>query len=140
MNFPLFHSCWLPRLVFYVAFLFPLIVILIANSISFCMVIHQLRMVTLNKTITRTDTHQSTAAQLRGAVCVLVLLGLTWVFAFLAIGGANVAFSYLFIVCNTLQGSFIFVFYCLLKKEVQNAWTAMVVAPAKREDTSGKGE
>ena len=40
------------------------------------------------------------------------LLGVTWVFGALAIGGAALVFIYLFALCNAFQGLFIFIFHC----------------------------
>ena len=127
----------MPKLVFYFAFLVPLIVILITNFFAFCLVVHKLRSVMLRKKVTRAET-QSAATQLRGAVSVLVLLGLTWCFGFFTIGGAHVVFSYLFVIFNTLQGLFIFVFYCVWKRDVQIAWmTALPCCPRPEKSSSG---
>ncbi|XP_037403232.1 adhesion G-protein coupled receptor G2-like isoform X3 [Pygocentrus nattereri] len=58
----------------------------------------------------------------RGVTALLVFLGLTWGFAFFAWGPVNLAFMYLFSICNSLQGFFIFVFYCAAKANVRNQW------------------
>ena len=51
---------------------------------------------------------------LRAAVAFLALLGVTWVFGAVAVGGAAVVFVYLFVICNVLQGAAIFLFQCYL--------------------------
>lgn len=48
-------------------------------------------------------------AQLRGAVTVMALLGVTWVAGALAIGPVKVFMSYVFCLCNSLQGFVIFI-------------------------------
>ncbi|KAL7847432.1 hypothetical protein AOLI_G00221500 [Acnodon oligacanthus] len=58
----------------------------------------------------------------RSVTALLVFLGLTWGFAFFAWGPVNLAFMYLFTICNSLQGFFIFVFYCAAKKDVRKRW------------------
>ncbi|KAL6473304.1 hypothetical protein MHYP_G00194920 [Metynnis hypsauchen] len=58
----------------------------------------------------------------RAVTALLVILGLTWGFAFFAWGPVNLAFMYLFAICNSLQGFFIFVFYCAAKENVRNQW------------------
>ncbi|GFO27272.1 G-protein coupled receptor 126-like [Plakobranchus ocellatus] len=68
-----------------------------------------------------------TLQRLRGAIGVVSLLGLTWIFAVFAIGEASVVFYYLFAIFNSLQGLFIFVFYCLLKKDAVIAWKRVLV-------------
>ena len=53
---------------------------------------------------------------------VMILLGVTWLFGPLAIDDARLVFSYLFCICNSLQGCLIFFFRCLLNPEAQLAW------------------
>lgn len=115
-----FYRCWLSRIPFYVAFLAPVCIVLLVNTVVFVLVIRQI-IRRSSKKLTKTDS-SSTAARLRGAISLVVLLGLTWVFAFLAVGNFGIAFHYLFALFNSLQGFFIFVFYCLLKKEAQQCW------------------
>lgn len=67
-----------------------------------------------------------TPAQVRGALTVMFLLGITWVFGPLAIGKATVVFSYLFCICNSLQGCLIFIFRCLFNPEARLAWEQLV--------------
>ncbi|GFO14385.1 G-protein coupled receptor [Plakobranchus ocellatus] len=63
-----------------------------------------------------------TVAQIRGAFMVMILLGVTWLFGPLAIDKARLLFSYIFCICNSLQGCLIFLFRCLLNPEAQLAW------------------
>ena len=51
---------------------------------------------------------QVSMAQVRGAVTVMTLLGVTWLSGALAIGPLKVALQYVFCVCNSLQGFVIF--------------------------------
>ncbi|CAG5131173.1 unnamed protein product, partial [Candidula unifasciata] len=64
--------------------------------------------------------------QIRGAFTVMFLLGITWVFGPLAINEAQTAFSYLFCICNSLQGFLIFVFRCLFNPEAKMAWMQLL--------------
>ena len=41
--------------------------------------------------------------QLRGAVSLVVLLGLTWLFALFAVGRASMVFQWLFTITNAFQ-------------------------------------
>ncbi|RUS82142.1 hypothetical protein EGW08_010116, partial [Elysia chlorotica] len=63
-----------------------------------------------------------TIAQVRGAFMVMILLGVTWLFGPLAVEDARLVFSYIFCICNSLQGCLIFFFRCLLNPEAQLAW------------------
>ncbi|KAK7478677.1 hypothetical protein BaRGS_00030062, partial [Batillaria attramentaria] len=108
-NYALLDSgiCWLTGAAFYVAFVAPVCLILLFNVISFLLVLRVILGLTNNKL----NSTQSTQAvqKLRRAVGVIILLGLTWVFGFLAIDGA------------TQIGLFIFLFYCVFNKDARAA-------------------
>ncbi|XP_030578077.1 adhesion G-protein coupled receptor G6 [Archocentrus centrarchus] len=59
---------------------------------------------------------------LRSAISLTFLLGMTWGFAFFAWGPVRLTFMYLFAIFNSLQGLFIFIFHCALKENVQKQW------------------
>ncbi|KAH3726689.1 hypothetical protein DPMN_052558 [Dreissena polymorpha] len=48
-------------------------------------------------------------------------MGLTWVFGVLAINEGTLIMQYIFAVLNGLQGFFIFLFYCVLNRQVRDA-------------------
>lgn len=121
---------------FYGSFLAPVVVVLIMNMIAFGLVVRQLFGISA-KNLNKTDT-ASTTSRLRGAVGVIVLLGLTWVFAIFAIDTAKIVFQYLFAIFNTLQGLFIFVFYCMFKKDAQLAWRKKLPCCSNPEDKSSQ--
>lgn len=54
----------------------------------------------------------------KGASVLVVLLGLTWTFGVLFLGGATMVFAYIFTILNSLQGLFIFVFHCAMNEKV----------------------
>ena len=56
----------------------------------------------------------------------MVLLGLTWLFGILVIDDATVAFQYLFCIFNTLQGLFVFIFFCILPHETRKQLRSFV--------------
>ena len=53
---------------------------------------------------------------------VMILFGLTWILGAFTISEASLTFQILFAVFNSLQGFFIFVFYCVLSPEVRQLW------------------
>ncbi|XP_070568956.1 adhesion G-protein coupled receptor G6-like [Ptychodera flava] len=112
--------CWLSRYPFYVALLAPLCLVLIFNSVIYCLVIYQI--CGLNSKAMTAHERYSYMSQLRAAIGLMVLLGLTWAFAIFAVGEASLVFNYLFAIFNSLQGLFIFVFHCVMKKEIKNGW------------------
>lgn len=60
-------------------------------------------------------------AALKGALFLLPLLGLTWTVGFMSVSEGTLVFQYLFVILNSLQGLFIFLFYCAMNKEVRTA-------------------
>lgn len=59
---------------------------------------------------------------LKGAIVLVVLLGLTWSFGVLYISKESVVMAYLFTILNTLQGVFIFVFHCVMNEKVKKEY------------------
>ena len=55
---------------------------------------------------------------------IMFLFGLTWLFGALTITvtAVNVLFQVLFVVFNSLQGFFIFLFFCVFNKEGRDFW------------------
>ncbi|XP_070567172.1 adhesion G-protein coupled receptor G2-like [Ptychodera flava] len=105
---------------FYIAFLAPFCLVLLFNIIVFCLVVYQI--CRLNSKALTADEKYGYLSQLKAAVALVVLLGLTWTFAFFAVGQASLLFNYLFAIFNSLQGLFIFVFHCAMKKDVRAWW------------------
>lgn len=54
----------------------------------------------------------------KATAVLLPLLGITWLFGLLAFNSAVLAFKYLFAIFNSLQGLMIFIFHCVLNKQV----------------------
>ncbi|KAI4878810.1 hypothetical protein NFI96_010009 [Prochilodus magdalenae] len=57
------------------------------------------------------------------STALAVLLGLTWVFGLFSWGSVQLIFTYLFVICNSLQGFFIFVFRCAANEEVRRQYS-----------------
>ncbi|XP_067947583.1 adhesion G-protein coupled receptor G4-like [Watersipora subatra] len=118
--------CWLDTYPFYGAVLAPVGLVLIANTVAFILVVKQLRRVARRRGSTYSESHlekkRNMSMQLRGAVAVFILLGLTWIMAAFTAIENNVVFSYLFTIFNSLQGFFLFIFYCVLKRDAQLSW------------------
>nr|XP_054774439.1 uncharacterized protein LOC129282580 [Lytechinus pictus] len=58
----------------------------------------------------------------KACVILLPVMGLTWIFGIMWQDQSTLVFMYLFLICNSLQGFFIFVFHCLLNSEVRNTF------------------
>eukprot|EP00057_Strongylocentrotus_purpuratus_P022352 XP_011676826.1 PREDICTED: uncharacterized protein LOC100893482 [Strongylocentrotus purpuratus] len=97
--------------------------LLAANFIIFGIVMQRL---SCRKSVAAHKTTQASRGEMwrrvQNAVAISVLLGLTWLFGFLAIGGARLVFNILFLVLNSLQGFFVFLMFCVRQKEVREQW------------------
>ncbi|XP_041357961.1 adhesion G-protein coupled receptor G2-like [Gigantopelta aegis] len=138
-NYGLISSkiCWLTNPAFYIAFLAPVTMILLLNCIMFVLVLHVLfRVSGRNALIKSSKTKLYT--RLHGAVLLVVLLGLSYMFAIFAVGKASIFFYYLFVIFNTLQGVFIFLFYCILKKDALYEWKTLLYESRSKSQTASR--
>ncbi|KAJ8036418.1 Adhesion G-protein coupled receptor G4 [Holothuria leucospilota] len=60
--------------------------------------------------------------RIQNVIAISVLLGVTWISGFLAIGKVRMIFNIIFCVCNSLQGFFIFLLFCVRQKDIRLAW------------------
>ncbi|KAL5476198.1 hypothetical protein EMCRGX_G026114 [Ephydatia muelleri] len=106
---------------FFAAFLGPILLVLAFNAIIFVVVI-----LTLVKHLIKRSkepmNHFGTVKLISNISGICCLLGLTWVFGALTITKADQAFQIMFTVTNSLQGFFIFIFFCVLNGDVRSAW------------------
>ncbi|CAL1531495.1 unnamed protein product [Lymnaea stagnalis] len=109
---------------YYSSLIAPCCLIIIINTVVFIMVARVILKPKFQQQLNN-DTVTITPAQIRGAFTVMFLLGITWVFGPLAINEAKLVFSYIFCICNSLQGFLIFVFRCLLNPEAKLAWVQL---------------
>lgn len=56
---------------------------------------------------------------IKGAFVLEVLLGLTWAFGLAFVSEQTVVFAYIFAILNSLQGTFIFIFHCVLNEKIR---------------------
>ena len=107
------------NLPFYATLLTPIILILSLNLGALIWI-----MMTLNKS---SQTYQHNAItpieRLRIIAAFILLFGLTWVFGFLVVSNDILAFQYIFCILSSLQGFFIFLFYCVRSPNVKTAWS-----------------
>uniref|UniRef100_F7C902 Adhesion G protein-coupled receptor G2 n=1 Tax=Callithrix jacchus TaxID=9483 RepID=F7C902_CALJA len=113
--------CWInSNAVFYITVVGYFCVIFLLNVSMFIVVLVQLCRIKKRKQL---GAQRKTSIQdLRSIAGLTFLLGITWGFAFFAWGPVNMTFMYLFAIFNTLQGFFIFIFYCVAKENVRKQW------------------
>ncbi|XP_061169878.1 adhesion G-protein coupled receptor G4-like [Saccostrea echinata] len=115
------YYCWMSRSPFYYAFLIPVVLIILLNCIIFALVLKNL--LSRPKGLQSNQSESKMAMMnLRAAVSIFILLGLTWIFGILAIEDARVVFAYLFTILTTFQGFFIFILFVAREKQFRNHW------------------
>ncbi|GBM88564.1 hypothetical protein AVEN_185675-1 [Araneus ventricosus] len=81
---------------------------------------------------TNQDQKKDMVARAKAMFCVSLLLGLSWVFGFLAaMEETKLLFQYLFVITTTLQGFLFFVFFVLRQKNTRELWQNLVKTTSK---------
>ncbi|TRY57145.1 hypothetical protein DNTS_002626 [Danionella cerebrum] len=112
--------CWIQKEdVFYATVLAFAVLVLVCNFIVFSVVMVQIRRMHANKT---SSARKGFLHDLRVVASLTFLLGLTWILVFFGWGPAKTPLMYMFSLLNSLQGFFIFLFYCLMKDNVRKQW------------------
>jgi hypothetical protein len=94
---------------------FTTTLILQASYVVYGVMLH--RVITSQK-VQQEDTLGKVKATARASIIIMPVLGFTWIFAILDFFFDELAFKYLFAIFNSLQGLFIFIFHCLMNKQV----------------------
>ena len=118
-------SCFIGEVgVLFGAFLGPIFAVLLFNCVIFVMVMKVLIKHSRKKFGNKKDKKkiENTKRLLISTFGIMVLFGLTWAFGALTISDASLAFQFLFAIFNSLQGFFIFLFFCVLGKEARELW------------------
>ncbi|XP_026081409.1 adhesion G-protein coupled receptor G4 [Carassius auratus] len=112
--------CWLKNdVTFYVTVVSFVSLVMICNISVFAVVLVQIHKMRANKP---SSSRKGFLHDLRVVASLSFLLGLTWILSFGAWGPAKTPLLYLFSLLNSLQGFFIFLFYCLMKDNVRKQW------------------
>ncbi|KAJ8047069.1 Adhesion G-protein coupled receptor G4 [Holothuria leucospilota] len=127
---------------FYLGLLLPIALLLLYNFVVFCLVFSRLMCrKTKSDPIRDSKKQRSLLKRFQSTAAILSLLGLTWAFGFLSLRENRFIYNLLFCVCNTLQGLFIFLLFCLRQKDVRKFWWWMLTCGLscgkdKRRNTS----
>ena len=103
----------------------PILVIIAFNSVIFALVSYVFFKHS-KKSFVRTKKKQEIVLAVVRIVGVMVLFGLTWILGAFTIKGASLLFQWLFVICNTLQGVFIFLLFVVVNKNVQTEFKSFV--------------
>lgn len=107
----------------YFTVLLPISAILIINIIVFCFVMYSVTQKTVKD---KTNTKNLKLNQLKLAVLLFFLLGITWIFGFLTVFKDCVLCLYLFCATATMQGFVLFIFYVVLDSTTRKLWVALL--------------
>ncbi|CAH3137455.1 unnamed protein product, partial [Porites lobata] len=113
------NICWLSGKLIW-AFAAPVLFVMLVNCFILISVIYVLLTKTMVKAGEENSTKKSnTRRSIKVTVVLLPLLGLTWVFGFMAVDENTIFFHYIFATINSLQGIFIFVAHCWTNDSVR---------------------
>lgn len=120
-------SCFLSHLgAFWGAFLVPIFTIMIFNIIIFiCVIVVLVRHIRDTAARQNKSVEKKTILRLMFSISgVMFLFGLTWLFAILtfSVPGLREAGITLFTIFNSLQGFFIFIFFCVVNEDARKSW------------------
>ena len=103
---------------FYVGYLLPILLIVIANMVIMGFVIRSLR----KSTQVSKDRKMTGLTMARICAACSVLMGTTWIVGLFAVDVLTIPMQILFCIFNSLQGFFIFIFYCVRNKDARKQW------------------
>ncbi|GBN26586.1 Adhesion G-protein coupled receptor G4, partial [Araneus ventricosus] len=131
INYDLYSSrhkyCWLSDNIFYLAVAAPVLSMLALNFVIFALILYSNTCGRSTKYLrTNQNERQETIARAKAVFCVSILLGLSWIFGFLAVDEAKLIFQYLFAITTTSQGFLIFVFFVFRQKSTRDLWLNLV--------------
>ncbi|XP_070192111.1 uncharacterized protein [Littorina saxatilis] len=116
--------CWMTLDTFYYAFALPVGIIVLFNLVTFIVIMFSLLRRPEGLRSTRNKAH-TTETNVKAAFTIFILLGLTWVFGYLAISDARLPFQYLFTASSSLQGFLIFVLLVARRRQFREQWQAL---------------
>ncbi|XP_050414170.1 uncharacterized protein LOC126828473 isoform X2 [Patella vulgata] len=115
--------CWMDLDAFYWSFALPIGVIILFNIIMFIIIIISLARRPRGLRVHHSSSKNSAAkTNLKAAMTIFVLLGLTWSFGYMAIADARLVFQYIFTFLSSLQGFFIFILLVARRKQIRDQW------------------
>ncbi|XP_066455932.1 adhesion G-protein coupled receptor G2 [Eleutherodactylus coqui] len=114
------YFCWVDDIVFWITVVGYFGVIFLLNVSMFVVVLIQLCRIKKQKQLGYQ--RKTTFQDMRSVAGITFLLGITWGLGFFSFGPGRTAIMYLFTIFNSLQGFFIFFFYCVVKENARKQW------------------
>ncbi|XP_072170101.1 adhesion G-protein coupled receptor G6-like [Diadema setosum] len=121
--------------------LVPVGIIILMNLVIFIIVIVRLSQTMAAKTANQEKVLREQVRRVQNAVCLFLLMGMTWSFGFLLLIEAfNRVFQIMFITLNSFQGFLIFLLYCLRQPTVRETLRACCVCSSRRFSPSARSQ
>ena len=128
----IFSSCFIGRVeVLAGALLAPVLAVILFNVVIFVIVLtvlikHSKKKIERAKASSDGSSREATIRLLISIFSIMNLYGLTWLFAIFTFTEGSLAFQILFAIFNSLQGFFMFIFFCVLGKEARESWARVL--------------
>ncbi|XP_067288424.1 adhesion G protein-coupled receptor L4 [Pseudorasbora parva] len=114
--------CWLSTDNNFIwSFIGPACLIILVNLLAFAVIIFKVYRHTAVK-IPEISHYENIRSCARGAIALLFVLGVTWIFGVMHILYETTLTAYLFTFANVFQGMFIFIFLCVLSRRIQEEY------------------
>ncbi|XP_073254225.1 adhesion G-protein coupled receptor D1-like [Porites lutea] len=114
------EACWLNAdegLIW--AFIVPALGVILVNIVVFILVMRQMMGTKYMQNKTQVE---KVRTGVKASGVILPLLGITWLFGLLSFNSDTIIFKYIFTIFNSLQGLMIFIFHCILNKQIKDAF------------------
>ncbi|XP_025109863.1 adhesion G-protein coupled receptor G2-like [Pomacea canaliculata] len=129
--------CWMALTPFYFAFLLPVGLIVLTNVIIYCLVIAAICSRRIEGSTSAESKSHFRVVGVRASLACFVILGLSWIFAFLAVADARLVFQYLFTITTTVQGFLLFVIFTARDPAFRTFWLEKCCGKSSHHSTSG---
>ncbi|XP_069622888.1 adhesion G protein-coupled receptor E3-like [Ranitomeya imitator] len=127
--------CWLKSTSAVWSFLGPVAVFIVTNTILLVLTV-----VLLRNRLASLNTNVSTLKNSRllsfKAMAQLFILGCTWGIGYFQFGINSPVISYIFTICNSLQGVYIFLVHCVLNNQVRQEYRKLFCKAVKHRKQS----
>jgi len=121
-------SCFFDHIgVWFGVFLGPIFAIILFNIVVLVLVVRVLLKHSKRKIVQASEKkkYTGTVKTLISIVSIMLMFGLSWLFGAFTISGASIVFSWLFVIFNSLQGFFLFLFFCVVGKDARDEWKSL---------------
>ncbi|CAL1531615.1 unnamed protein product [Lymnaea stagnalis] len=130
--------CWMSLPAFYYSFVIPVGLIVLTNIVIFIVVgVSLCRRKDMSKHTSMS--RSQTVVNIRASFICFCVLGLSWIFGFLAIDDARIVFQYMFCISASLQGFVIFAMMTARDKNVRAFWLSKICLCCTRTEKRETG-